>query len=240
MLDFQVHGLRPGDWLLVEPAQVHRFDVTAPWNGWLLVFTQEAIVSAVSRAAAAGLLESLVRRPLPWRLTPAQHANVLRILSLMRADSSAGFGTDLVNGLLCGALSGLLQRLAHWQEASGGGTGAALHTLRYRRFLDILESGFRVERRVEAYAEQMGLTERTLNRACHAAAGRSVKACIRDRIVLEAKRLLVHDDRPVQWIADHLGFTEPTNFTKTFREATGVSPTTFRRRTQGPGGGAPA
>ncbi|MFZ4807661.1 MAG: helix-turn-helix domain-containing protein [Hyphomicrobiaceae bacterium] len=239
-LDFDGHVLRPGDWLLIGPAQVHCFDVVRRWQGWLLVFPEEAIVSALSGHQAAGLREALLRTAGPWHLDAARHATVLRVLRLIRDDAAAGYATEMVNRLHCGTLVGLLQRLVQWQEASGAYQAARVETQRYRRFQVLLEASFLGERRVEHYAGRLGLTEKTLNRACQAVAGKSVKACIRDRLVLEAKRFLAHDDRPVQWIADHLGFSEPTNFTKVFREATGVSPTTFRRRTQGPGGGGPA
>lgn len=51
-----------------------------------------------------------------------------------------------------------------------------------------------------------------------------------DRLVLEAKRLLVHTTDPVGVIARQLGFAEPTNFVKFFRRETGTTPGAFRTR----------
>jgi AraC-like DNA-binding protein len=56
----------------------------------------------------------------------------------------------------------------------------------------------------------------------------SAKAFLTQRIVLEARRLLVHSTAAVGTISDELGFDEPTNFVKFFRRETGVTPGVFR------------
>ena len=63
------------------------------------------------------------------------------------------------------------------------------------------------------------------------ATGQSAKALIDARVVLEAKRLLVHTDLSSAAIGHRLGFSEATNFTKFFAREAGVSPGAFRRRT---------
>ncbi|TMV48788.1 helix-turn-helix domain-containing protein [Paenibacillus mesophilus] len=47
----------------------------------------------------------------------------------------------------------------------------------------------------------------------------------------EAKRLLRSTDIPVNVIAFKLGFDDPAYFSLLFRKHTGVSATTFRKRT---------
>ena len=80
------------------------------------------------------------------------------------------------------------------------------------------------------YAQRLGYTTRTLARATADAAGVSPKIFIDARVLLEAKRLLVHTDLSVGRIAIHLGFSEPTNFTKFFCRHAGVSPEAFRKQ----------
>lgn len=61
-----------------------------------------------------------------------------------------------------------------------------------------------------------------------AATGRTAKEIIDARVMLEAKRLLIHTDRPVAAIAADLGFSEPTNFVKYFTIRAGMAPGAFR------------
>jgi AraC-like DNA-binding protein len=62
----------------------------------------------------------------------------------------------------------------------------------------------------------------------HSGAGVGAKGCIDNRVLLEAKRLLVHTDLPAGAIGQRLGFPEATVFTKFFRRHTGLTPTGFR------------
>jgi AraC-like DNA-binding protein len=45
----------------------------------------------------------------------------------------------------------------------------------------------------------------------------------------EAKRLLQHSDKPLSLIADHLGFSSQSHFTKTFKKYVGKTPGEYRK-----------
>ena len=83
---------------------------------------------------------------------------------------------------------------------------------------------------VADYASHLGYTEKSLARAVTASMGITAKTFIAARIVLEAKRLLVHTDLAVSTIGDRLGFDEPTNFSKFFKREEACTPAEFRRR----------
>ncbi|MGN6607536.1 MAG: helix-turn-helix domain-containing protein, partial [Jatrophihabitans sp.] len=54
--------------------------------------------------------------------------------------------------------------------------------------------------------------------------GRTAKAYIVERLVLEAKRLLAHDRYTAARCAHALGFPDASNFSLFFRNATGTRP----------------
>jgi AraC family transcriptional regulator, transcriptional activator of pobA len=58
--------------------------------------------------------------------------------------------------------------------------------------------------------------------------GKSPKVIISERVLLEIKRLLVHTNQSIKEIGFDLGFNEPTNFIKYFRQQTGQTPSEFR------------
>lgn len=82
---------------------------------------------------------------------------------------------------------------------------------------------------VRALASGLSYSERTIDRACRRATGRSAKALLDERLVLEAKRQLAHSDLPAAAIGAEIGFDDPTNFHKYFRRQTGTRPSEFRR-----------
>lgn len=96
-------------------------------------------------------------------------------------------------------------------------------------FRQLIEEHFRMHKQVSQYAEMLHLTPRRLTIATGKAFGKTPKQLIDDRLVLEAKRLLVHSPDSIKEIGFDLGFEEPTNFIKYFRKQSGITPAEFRR-----------
>lgn len=98
------------------------------------------------------------------------------------------------------------------------------------RFRILLERDFRRAHDAEHYAKRLGFSPRTLSRAVRRASDESPKQAVSRRLILEARRLLAHTDRPVATIAYELGFSDASNFATFFRRQTDETPSTFRAR----------
>jgi AraC-like DNA-binding protein len=97
--------------------------------------------------------------------------------------------------------------------------------LRLRNFID---EQFMIHKQVTYYAKLCNVSEKRLNTATTAILGKAPKALISDRVMLEAKRLLVHSNDSVKEIGFSLGFNEPTNFIKYFKKHSGITPSEFK------------
>jgi AraC family transcriptional activator of pobA len=95
-------------------------------------------------------------------------------------------------------------------------------------FISLLNENFAKIKSVQAYAEMIHVSERRLNRATAQILGKSPKEIINGRVLLEIKRLLVHTNQSIKEIGFVLGFNEPTNFIKYFRQQAGQTPSEFR------------
>ncbi|GHE36658.1 helix-turn-helix domain-containing protein [Sphingobacterium griseoflavum] len=102
------------------------------------------------------------------------------------------------------------------------------HTL-LRNFMDLIETNYRRLRLPKEYAALLYITPNHLNALAKEFLGFSAGELIRDRIVLEAKRLLVIHDYSVSDIAYELNFNDNSYFTKFFKKATGLTPDEFRK-----------
>lgn len=98
-----------------------------------------------------------------------------------------------------------------------------------RRFKSVLEKNFRTVSDAADYARMLKVTERSLNEATRQALGYTVAQLIRERVMLEAKRLLLHSEISVAEVADRLGFDDPAYFSRCFRKHTSRSPIEFRQ-----------
>ncbi len=97
-------------------------------------------------------------------------------------------------------------------------------------FRDLVERYFIFHKTVNFYASQLNITEKRLQKSASQVFGKLPKEYISERIILEAKRLLLHSHANTKEIAFDLGFDEPTNFIKFFRKHTQKTPIEFKEK----------
>lgn len=98
----------------------------------------------------------------------------------------------------------------------------------YYQFLEKLEDHVRKTHRVSDYAQMLKVSEKTLNRACQSATQGSASLIIQQKINAEAQRLLQYDRSTAKEIAYRLGFSDPAQFSKFFKQNNGLSPLDYR------------
>jgi transcriptional regulator GlxA family with amidase domain len=96
------------------------------------------------------------------------------------------------------------------------------------QFIQLLNKHFKEQSALQFYADQMNLSQDQLSQVCKKGIGWAPKAIMQEKLLREAKRLLLFDSMSVKEISYELGFTEPTNFVKFFQQHTGLSPKNFR------------
>ena len=95
-------------------------------------------------------------------------------------------------------------------------------------FRDLLETNYTNLKSVSDYAQLIFISEKRLGQATTKVLGKSPKEVINDRILLEAKRLLVHTNLSIKEIGQELGFEDPAYFVRYFKKNTKTSPVEFR------------
>ena len=96
------------------------------------------------------------------------------------------------------------------------------------RFLQLVNEQFRAASGVSEYARQLRVTPSHLNETVRRTLGKTAGETIRQRVILEAKRLLRHSEQSVGEVASALNFEDPSYFARFFRKHTGQSPASFR------------
>jgi len=102
-------------------------------------------------------------------------------------------------------------------------------------FLELLEQQFPIEgphpirmRYPSQFANQLNIHVNHLNRVIKTTLNKTTTQVISERILQEAKHLLLNTTWSVAEISNALGFSEPTHFTNFFRKYTHLNPTKFR------------
>jgi AraC-like DNA-binding protein len=231
VVDFKPISCAPGSLLYLRPGQAHNFGRDENWNGWIVLSRSEFVLPASTAPNNLKLAIDLERLPEHIVLKGNELRTVTGSIEQMREDTQLGGPPDDINALLRHQLHALLTRLSILrgrERAQEPVISPALQ--RFKRFQQLVEERFAQWHQVADYASQLGYSEKSLARAVTASMGTSAKGYIAARIVLEAKRLLVHTDLPVGSIGEKLGFHEATNFSKFFRRQVDSTPAEFRRR----------
>lgn len=103
-------------------------------------------------------------------------------------------------------------------------------------FLELLERQFPIEspqhplklKSAKDYANHLAVHVNHLNRAVKEVTGRTTTAHLAERIISEAKALLLHTNWSINDIAYSLGYEHPTYFNNFFKKQTGVTPNSLR------------
>jgi AraC family transcriptional activator of pobA len=94
----------------------------------------------------------------------------------------------------------------------------------------LVEENLGNKRLLDFYAERLAMTSDRLNKHVKRATGVTAGHLIRQRVLSEAKRQLVFSDVPIHKIAYDLAFSDPSHFARFFRQQTGATPQTFRKK----------
>lgn len=99
-----------------------------------------------------------------------------------------------------------------------------------RLFSALVEKHFKSLHKVSDYANLMNKSAKTLANVFNALGEKTPLQIIHDRIVLEAKKLLLYTDHSVKEVAFSLGFTDPTQFSRLFKNITHTAPADFKKK----------
>ncbi len=97
-------------------------------------------------------------------------------------------------------------------------------------FSQLVEQYFSKIHQVQEYAQMLGEPTVALVRAVKSLTGKTPGELIVERLMLEAKRLLLYSDLSNKEIAFHLNYDDPSYFARIFRKKTGDTPSGFRSR----------
>ena len=97
-----------------------------------------------------------------------------------------------------------------------------------RNFKELVEKQFTKVHQVKYYAETLNISPNYLNEVIKSALNIPAKDFIQNRLVLEAKRMVVFTHKSGKEIGFELGFDDPSHFSKFFKSNTGQSLQEFK------------
>lgn len=99
----------------------------------------------------------------------------------------------------------------------------------FKRFFALLATEYKQHRNVNWYAEQLNLSTKYFTSLIRQVSGRTTVDWINDRVIYEARNLLLYSEMSITEIAYHLNFPSTSFFSKYFKNIVGINPSEFRK-----------
>jgi len=232
LVDFYPVNISPYTVLFLDKERVHQFDPGLKYKGRVLIFTDDFFCATGSDAKflrGATLFNDMSGRLdiKPDKLVFKKFSDIYDAI----AEESALPPDQVKYGLLKNLVHNVMLLIEREKRKQGNTAGKKGEELNYAlSFRELLEKDFFKSKKVYEYAAKLNISEKKLGQSTAKVLGKSPKELIDERVLLEAKRLLIHASTSVKEIGFQLGFDEPTNFIKYFNKHTGNSPAMFREK----------
>lgn len=99
-------------------------------------------------------------------------------------------------------------------------------------FINLVENNFRNYKDVQYYADSMHITRKHLTRTIKEVLDITPKQVIENKIITEAKVLLLNNKLDINQIITELNFNDQPTFSKLFKKNTGLTPGLYRKQNQ--------
>jgi len=230
-IDFKSFDVLPNQVYFMAPGQVHRWNFEGPVDGYIINFS-------------ASFFQSFLLRPDYLESFPFFTGNIDDEVVNINAGASPAIVNIFEQLINESAITGklnldmmralLLQLFILVARQSQNNKQITVPNYNYtllQSFRKLVDQNFTNIKLPKDYAALLYITPNHLNALCNDMLGLSAGELIRNRVILEAKRLLVNLELNINEIAGKLSFTDNSYFTKFFKKYTGLTPEEFRKNT---------
>lgn len=231
IIDFKGYPIEPGCIYFMRPGQVHKWEFESDVDGYVINFSatffdQLSISSSIIdqfpffNIFSSGQMLKLRENTRPKAV--AIFEDILKELDDNRDFTPTVIAADMLK------LFVLSTREVNSETPVFSKT--SYNSVLLKQFLDLIEENFKDIRLPKDYAALLYITSNHLNFICKDQINMSSGEIIRNRVLLEAKRMLVNFELSVAAVAMELNFFDTSYFIKFFKKYTQLTPEAFRKQ----------
>lgn len=229
-IDFKMYEVRPGSVFFMSPGQIHRLIDCKDGEGYILLHTRDFYEVAFNNRNL---------RDYPFYFCAHNHPTLQLDTTQLSVPESyfkelmvEQDGNEPGRYQKCCSLIDLLyiyfSREYKKSYSSSHLMPGTSHKV--KQLVDLIDEHFMKLKSPSDYARLMKTSTRQLNRLCQETFGKTTSDLILDRVILEAKRNLLHCDNNIAEVAADLGYFDTAYFSRLFRKRTMLTPSEFIRK----------
>lgn len=230
-IDFNTFEVRPGSVFVLSPGQTHDWKLSADCEGIIFFHSQDFYDTHYLHDTLKEYpFFSFIQNQSAIFLDKDEMSEIQplfeKVLYISATDKPKT--QQLILSLITQIYIGLERHIA-----SGDPSQVKEHGSYYAKFLkfeELVEKHFWNVKLTRQYADWMNVTPKHLNRINKMIVNKTTSEIIADRVILEAKRMLIYARNNLNEVADALGFADYAHFSKLFKNKTGLTPSAFSKK----------
>lgn len=229
-IDFERYEIFPGAVFFVSPGQTHHWELSEDIDGYIFSHTTSFYNLHFSNHGINSFPFYFSPQNTPvLYLDETQHKEIKFIFAEMFQENTSE--KPFSNLIVLSQMTNLYSKLSriYLEKNSGKILKPNAYSDLLQRFERLLEENYSTLKLTSEYAEKLFVTPKHLNRVVKSLVGKTATEFITERIILEAKRQILHTNIPLTEVADLLGFHDYSYFSKIFKKTTGLTPTGFSK-----------
>lgn len=228
-IDFNEYKIEPGSMFILSPGQMHYWEMSKDINGYILFFTKEYFLLDFThdRLTRLPFFKSTFNEPY-LKLNEAEVEFVSKSYQKIiyeYSDRKLQYH-DMIR-LYLNAMLIQLARL-YREEQKANFDFVSYELIQLNTFESLVDKYFKSHHPINYYAEEMNISQKQLTHMCKKTVNKTPLEMIMERIVLEAKRMLIHSNMSVSAISQELEYTDNSYFIRLFKKVCGCTPEQFR------------
>ena len=227
-IDFVEYPYHTGDLILISKNRVHRFHYNEHLEGYFIMFTEEFLYEFLGDKAVEilDLFKQTYMNPIVQFMSKTESAenDQLRLLHNFYSQSDMELRGEVISSTFRTIILLIRQKYLKIEKVINQKNNNI-----FLQFANLVDTHIKKIKTVEAYADMMYVSKKTVNLMTRKAVDMSSKQFIIDRLILEIKRNLCFESKSIGEISDELDFTDASNMTKFFKRYTGITPNAFRK-----------
>ena len=227
-IDFDVFKIQPGSLFILQPGQIHRWELSEDIEGFILIYSPRTynLYFGQKRVEDYPFYRTAAAKP-EIILDSEETKAMLPFFEWLVAENEKD--TIQSRDKILNLLDCIHIEIARkYPESESHETH--IYNLKIEKFKMLLEQHFLVKKAPSFYASELSITLKHLNRIANQMLKKTATDVISERVILEAKRMLTDKRLSVNEIADALGYEDYSYFSRFFKKQTGQSPTDFRSK----------
>lgn len=228
VIDYHQVTIEPNTLFFISPGQLHLMSKAEDVKGYSITFTEEFLLMHTPNKNALlelAFLDNSYSMPF-FKLNEIAISEIEPFLNLLISEIQKEQKSAAIIGNLLFAMLNSIQRLIAAEQINNQDLTSVV---KYKLFRKLVEDNFKTESAISFYADKLFITPHRVNEICKKVTGRAAGEVIRDRKLLESKRLLLHTHCNVGEISEELGFKDFSYFSRQFKKSEGMAPAAYRK-----------